>query len=67
MGNTAIEDDEQDRLAVMEICSRADRSVSILEKSFIRNGSGRYFVLRSAAAAVTPLSVARSIFLGKDE
>ena len=38
---------DDDRVAQEAIRSAANRSLAILEKAFIRNGSGRYFVLRS--------------------
>jgi hypothetical protein len=59
--------EKEDRLAVMSICSRADRSVAVLEKAFIRNGDGRYFVLRTPVAAITPLSVATLLFPQDDD
>jgi hypothetical protein len=61
----AYAEDELDRMAEMHIRSRADRSVAVLEKAFIRNGSGRYFVLRSPAAAITRMSVT-DILLGDE-
>ena len=39
-------DDEEDRIAQAIIRSSANRSLAVLEKAFIRNGSGRYLVLR---------------------
>jgi len=39
--------EEEDRAAQAAIRSRANASLAVLEKAFIRNGSGRYFVLRT--------------------
>ena len=39
--------EESDRAFRMAIRSRANKSLAVLEKAFIRNGSGRYFVLRT--------------------
>ena len=40
-------EEEEDQIVQASIRSGANRSLSILEKGFIRNGSGRYFVLRT--------------------
>ena len=40
-------EDEEDRAAQAAIRSGANKSLSVIEKGFIHNGSGRYFVLRS--------------------
>ena len=46
MTDLVLEDEED--LAMQEaIRSRANMSLAVLEKTFIRNGSGRYLVLRS--------------------
>lgn len=50
--STQQREDEEDRLAIEQIRSHAARSLSILEKAFIRNGSGRYFVLRKHASTL---------------
>lgn len=47
MSNFVPEDSEEDLAAQAAIRSRANASIAILEKAFIRNGSGRYFVLRT--------------------
>jgi len=47
-----LTEQEEDRIAQAAIRSAANRSVAILEKAFIRNGSGRYFVLRSTDAEI---------------
>jgi hypothetical protein len=44
--------EEADRTRQDEIRSRANRAVAILEEAFIRNGSGRYVVLRSSSVCV---------------
>jgi hypothetical protein len=46
---TAIMEETDEDLAMQyAIRSRANASLAILEKAFIRNGSGRYFVLRTS-------------------
>lgn len=40
-------EEQEDLDAAAAIRSRANTSLAILEKAFIRNGSGRYFVLRA--------------------
>ena len=40
---------EEDLLAQEHLRVRANYSLAILEKSFIRHGSGRYFVLRQTS------------------
>ena len=42
-----MQDTEDDIAAQRAICSSAYSSLAILEKAFIRNGSGRYLVLRT--------------------
>lgn len=46
MSDFATEKD-LDRAAQAAIRSGASKSIAVLEKAFIRNGSGRYFVLRT--------------------
>jgi hypothetical protein len=43
----ALREEEEDRIAQAAIRSGANKSLATLEKAFIRNGSGRYFVLRA--------------------
>lgn len=50
--NAQQKEEEEDRLAIETIRSHAARSLAILEKAFIRNGSGRYFVLRRDVASL---------------
>lgn len=45
-----VDTKDADRAAQAAIRSRANKSISVLEKAFIHNGSGRYFVLRSLDA-----------------
>jgi hypothetical protein len=54
----AGEDVKRDKEAQEAMLSRANKSLSVLEKAFIRNGSGRYFVLRTddLQTTRTPLS-----------
>jgi hypothetical protein len=44
---SVVQEDERDVVAQEAMLSRANKSISVLEKAFIRNGSGRYFVLRT--------------------
>ena len=46
--------EEEDRVAQAAIRSSANKSLAVLEKAFIRNGSGRYFVLRTNELAFEP-------------
>lgn len=49
-----LNETEEDHRTQEEIRSRANYSIAVLEKAFIRNGSGRYLVLRENPVLVYP-------------